>query len=207
MYVSEWAAPLTWGAGVADLGAPASQGEAMVAELRWVHDMIRRDLGTVRQMAADAGAGQPASAIRAALRSLATASPLWQLKINCLQYCRFVHSHHTAESIMLFPELRRANPALDPVVDKLEADHVHVSGLLDEVEAAARDLGGTDAASTDVGSTDVGSTDVAGTEPPDGRERLIQALHTLSTDLLAHLEYEEEQISGTLRTWTSWPGW
>ena len=192
MYVSEWAAPLTRGAGVADLGAPASQGEAMVAELRWVHDMIRRDLGTVRQMAADAGAGQPASAIRAALRSLATASPLWQLKINCLQYCRFVHSHHTAESIMLFPELRRANPALDPVVDKLEADHVHVSGLLDEVEAAARDLGGTDAAST---------------EPPDGRERLIQALHTLSTDLLAHLEYEEEQISGTLRTWTSWPGW
>ncbi|MGO9220207.1 MAG: hypothetical protein ACLP5E_20965 [Streptosporangiaceae bacterium] len=22
-----------------------------------------------------------------------------------------------------------------------------------------------------------------------------------------HLQYEEEQISGTLRTWTRWPGW
>src|ERR1700758_2229294 len=29
--------------------------------------------------------------------------------------CRFVHSHHHAESVLLFPALRRANPALNPV--------------------------------------------------------------------------------------------
>ena len=61
--------------------------------------------------------------IHARLRTLAAASPLWQLRISCLHYCRFVHSHHHAESVLLFPELRRSNPALNPVVDKLQADH------------------------------------------------------------------------------------
>jgi hemerythrin HHE cation binding domain-containing protein len=157
----------------------------MVAELKWVHDMLRRDLRTVRQMAADAAAGREAGEIRAGIRSLAASGPLWQLKAGCLHYCRFVHSHHHAESVLLFPALRRANPALDPVVDKLEADHAHVSTLLDDVEAAARDLGDDDS--------------------PSARTRLVAALGQLSADLLAHLAYEEESIGGTLRTWTTWP--
>jgi hypothetical protein len=166
---------------------PTLQGEALAAELRWVHDMIRRDLETVRQMAADVVAGLPARQVQAGLRALAASGPLWQLKINCLQYCRFVHSHHHAESVMLFPALRRANPALNPVVDKLEADHLSVSRLLDAVEAAARALGER--------------------EEPTLRERLSSSLQELSADLLAHLEYEEENISGTLRTWSHWPFW
>ena len=32
-------------------GAPTTKGEALVRELRWVHDLIRRDLATVRRMA------------------------------------------------------------------------------------------------------------------------------------------------------------
>ena len=171
-------------------GLPAGvnpRGDALVAELRWVHDMIRSDLGAIRQMAADAAAGRPAGALREALRSLAMASPVWQLKVSCLQHCRFVHSHHTHESLALFPALRQANPALSPVVDKLEADHQHVSALLDEVEDAARDLG-----------------EAAG---DDARQRLAVALATLSADLLAHLDYEEQHIAETLRTWTRWPGW
>src|ERR1039457_5509289 len=147
-------------------GRPNPRGEAMVAELKWVHDMIRHDLGVIRQMAADAEEGQPARAIRDAIQSLASGSAVWQLKVSCLQHCRFVHSHHTHESIALFPALRQANPALNPVVDKLEADHQHVSDLLDEVEEAARGLG-----------------EAAGDE---ARQRLAAALDTLSADLLAH---------------------
>jgi Hemerythrin HHE cation binding domain len=168
-----------------EAGPPNPQGQAMVEELKWVHGMIRRDLQTVRQMAADTAAGLPAEGIQARLRTLAAGGPLWQLKINCLQYCRFVHSHHHAESILLFPELRRTNPALNPVVDKLEADHLAVSGLLDDVEAAARELGEQ--------------------EDPATRQRLIESLQQLSTDLLAHLDYEEENISGTLASWSYWP--
>jgi hypothetical protein len=76
------------------------------------------------------------------------------------------------------------------VVDKLEADHAGVSGLLDEVEAAAQALSGRD--------------------DPALRERLTGALQKLSTDLLAHLRYEEESISDTLRILaarTDGPGW
>jgi hypothetical protein len=58
----------------------------MVAELKWVHDMIRRDLRTVRQMAADTAAGRAAGEIRAGIRSLAADGPLWQLKAGCLHY-------------------------------------------------------------------------------------------------------------------------
>ena len=172
-------------------GQPTPRGEAMVAELRWVHGMIRHDLAVIRRLAADTAAGEPAGVLRRTVRSLVSASPVWQLKVGCLQHCRFVHSHHSHESYLLFPALREANPALNPVVDKLEAEHQRVAQLLDEVEAAAPDLDGPDL------------------DGPGGtaRDRLSTALATLSTDLLAHLAYEEEQISGTLRTWTRWPGW
>ena len=165
-------------------GQPNPRGEAMVAELKWVHDMIRQDLAMIQQLAADTAAGQPASTIRSGIRALASASPVWQLKAGCLRHCRFVHSHHSHESYLLFPALRQANPALNPVVDKLQADHDHVARLLEEVEAAVQEL-----------------------EEGTARDRLVQALHTLSTDLLAHLAYEEEHIADTLRTFTRWPGW
>ena len=86
---------------------------------------------------------------------------------------------------MLFPALRRTNPALNPVVDKLEADHARVSDLLGEVETAARELSDAE--------------DLA------ARTRLTRALRQLSADLLAHLQYEEDHISDTLRTWSDWP--
>jgi hemerythrin HHE cation binding domain-containing protein len=162
-------------------------GEGMVAELKWVHGMIRRDLEIVRRLADELGDGLPGESAAATIADLAVGSPLWQLKINCLQYCRFVHMHHHGESALLFPQLRRSNPALGPVVDKLEADHGRVSDLLDDVSAAAVAL--------------------AGEESDSGRKQLIAALEVLSEELLAHLDYEEENISATLRTWTSWPGW
>ena len=111
---------------------------------------------------------EPAGLAGADLRNLASTGPLWQLKVNCLQYCRFVHSHHTGESAMIFPALRRSNPALNPVIDRLEADHARVADLLDQVEGAARSLGGSD----------------------DGpaRARLAEALGTLAVDLLEAVE-------------------
>lgn len=167
--------------------SPTPRGAAMVAELKWVHDMLRRDLVTVRQLAADVQDGRPAAEVTGRLRSLATRGPLWQLRINCLQYCHIVHSHHHLESAMLFPALRQANPDLGPVVDQLEADHQRVSELLSEVEAAAGNL--TDAKNT------------------EARQRLTAALEALSTDLLAHLAYEEEHVADTMRTMNGWPGW
>src|SRR5438105_2041921 len=99
--------------------------------------MIRHDLDVVRRLAGSVLEGAPAEQVRAEIGALQTNSPLWKLRVNCLYYCRFVHSHHGLEDRMLFPALRRSNPALAPVVDKLEADHRRVSDLLDEVAQAA----------------------------------------------------------------------
>jgi hypothetical protein len=166
---------------------PRTRGDAMVAELKWVHNMIRRDLRIVRQLASDATAGRPAGEIAAGIATLAAGGPLWQLRVNCLQYCQFVHHHHQAESVLLFPALRRANPDLGPVVDKLEADHAQVAVLLDDVTGTSGDL--------------------ADDDTPGARRQLSAALQVLSDVLLAHLAYEEENTAATMRGMSGWPGW
>lgn len=165
---------------------PKTAGEAMVAELIWVHDKIRHDLEVVRQLSSSVLNGAPADEVTSEIGRLQTNSPLWKLRVNCLYYCRFVHSHHMLEDIALFPELRRTNPALGPVVDKLEADHRLVSDYLDGIEEAVRDLGHEDT--------------------PEARRRIVDGLEGLAEHLLAHLEFEEKEISPTLRQWTQWPG-
>ncbi len=181
-----------------------SQGDALVSELRWVHRLIRRDLQIIEQLAADLGAGLAGEDAAAAITSLEVGSPIWQLKINCLQYCSFVHSHHHAESAMLFPRLRLSNPSLGPVVDKLEADHARVSDLLDDVSAAAIELTGQDVAGQSSAGRNSAGQESAGPDSEGARKRLIDALTDLAAELLAHLDYEEENISDTLRTWTTW---
>ncbi len=104
--------------------------EGMLRELLWIHDMIRRDLETVRTLAQQVREGAPAIAVHDAIRGLQTEGPLWKLRVNCLYYCRVVHAHHTIEDVHLFPTLRRTEPALGPVVDRLEADHLRISDLL-----------------------------------------------------------------------------
>jgi hypothetical protein len=141
--------------------------------------MIRRDLETVRRLSVEVGEGMSAEELHGALKSLQANGPLWQLKVNCLRYCRFVHSHHGAEDVLLFPALRRANPGLAPVVDKLEADHRRVSDLLDDVERAA-------AALTD-------------SDGDDARARVTLSLDLLAEQLLAHLDFEERNAGPTLR--------
>ncbi|HEY3752568.1 MAG TPA: hemerythrin domain-containing protein [Pseudonocardiaceae bacterium] len=158
-------------------------GDHLVSELLWVHKLLRADLATLRTIAADIAAGAPGAHVTTALTELRASSPLWGLRINCLRYCRFVHMHHGAEDAMLFPRLRATNPALGPTVDRLEADHRKVSDLLDRVEELADEL-------------ETGAD-------PGHRAELVTALGELSTHLLAHLDFEEESITPTLRRWTT----
>jgi hypothetical protein len=78
--------------------------DSLFDELLWVHRMIRRDLETVRKLVAGANGDAPAAEIRDGIEDLKTNGPLWKLKVNCLRYCAFVHSHHNAEDALLFPE-------------------------------------------------------------------------------------------------------
>ncbi len=154
------------------------RGKALFEGLLWVHAAIRRDLEVVERLAADVGNGLPGEAVEATLAELKTAGPLWQLRVNCLRYCSFVHAHHGAEDVLLFPALRAANASIGPAVDRLEADHARVSDLLDVVEAAARELTANNG---------------------DARRRVIDGLEELRLHLLEHLEYEEHNAGPTMR--------
>ncbi len=156
-----------------------ARGRAMFEELLWIHSVIRRDLEIVEQLAADVSEGLPGEAVEDALAVLKTGGPLWQLKVDCLRYCRFVHAHHGAEDGLLFPALRAADSSIGPVVDRLEADHARVSDLLEIVEAAARALTETDHG--------------------DARRRVIDSLRDLHAHLLEHLDYEELRAGPTIR--------
>jgi Hemerythrin HHE cation binding domain len=153
-------------------------GDRMGEDLRWVHGMLRRDLATVRELAAEIAAGGHPDDVGDRLRRLQTQSPLWQLRSNCLYYCQLVHHHHHLEDIALFPAVRAANPALSGAVDRLESDHRKVSDLLDRVEALAGE-----------------ARDGVNTE-------LVDALRELSDHLLEHLDFEEATLIPEFRTWT-----
>jgi hypothetical protein len=146
-----------------------------------VHGRLRQDLATVERLAAEVADGAAPGVVVAGVRALETAGPLWRLRASCLHYCRFVHGHHRLEDRALFPELRRVNPALGPVVDRLQEDHRRVAGLLEDVESAAAALEGEDT--------------------PEIRAAVAEALEALASHLLAHLELEEESVAETLRRW------
>jgi iron-sulfur cluster repair protein YtfE (RIC family) len=168
-----------------DQGAATPPGEHLVSELKWVHTHLRRDLRTIRNLAAQVRSGARAAVVAEAVRTLQVQSPLWQLRVNCLRYCQLVLGHHGGEDVLLFPALRKADRAMGPVVDRLESDHRRISDLLDEVAALAELLGSNAGAET--------------------RERLVAALESLGPQLLEHLAFEEEAISPTLRQWARWP--
>jgi hypothetical protein len=153
----------------------------LLAELRAVHGMLRRDLASCRKLAAAAASGAPPAQLRAGLNQLRTKGPLFQLRANCVQHCHAVRAHHEGEDAGLFPSVRRAAPNLRGAIAQLQADHRVVSDLLDQVEGAARGLENSAAS----------------------RARLVDALTALSTRLLAHLDEEEKVLGPTLRTMRS----
>ncbi len=150
-----------------------------------MHRVLRRDLDTVERLAREVAGGMSGADLEAELRELETAGPLWQLKVSCLRYCRFVHLHHNLEDVLLFPALRDADPAIAPVVDRLEADHLRVSDLLDAVEAAAARLTAAE---------------------KDARAEVVLTLDELHAHLLEHLDYEELNTGPVLRRLESIPG-
>jgi hypothetical protein len=164
-------------------GTPNPRGDALVEELRWIHGIIRENLAAIQALTVQASNGAPAEQLQDKLKELAATNLVWRLRTGCLRYCRLVHGHHHGEDSHFFPGLRRVNPALRPVIDKLEADHVAISGYLDAVDAAARRIGSDAAARPD----------------------LAAALHDLSEHLITHLDYEEANLNPTLRRLTGWP--
>lgn len=157
----------------------------MFRELLTIHAMLRRDLSLVRRLADEVRFGLPAEDIITQVRELETNSPLWRLKFGCMHYCRFVHTHHTIEDAAVFPMVRKHDPSLNAVVDRLEEDHLVVHHITERIVAAA---------------------DRMAADPTDEhRYDVAQQLLALEEHLLSHLAFEEQSLGPLLSTWDSWP--
>jgi iron-sulfur cluster repair protein YtfE (RIC family) len=162
-----------------------ARGRAMYEMLLAVHAAIRSNLDLIQGLATQALDGVDAEDLRRQLHDLKRGSMLWRLQLNCLRYCSFLHSHHNAEDADFFTELRDTNPAINPVIDRLQAEHRRVSHDLDAVETAANALARDDGR--------------------QARKALVDALQALRENLIAHLEYEELNVEATVRRFRELP--
>jgi hemerythrin-like domain-containing protein len=138
-----------------------------------VHDHLRQELEGVRQLVEEVTAGSlDPGAARSQLNELTMRQNNWTLGAYCASYCRVVNTHHTIEDQSVFPHLRRRDPRLAPVIDRLEEEHRVIHEVLDGVDRAL----------------------VAYVADPDGAKALRAVVDQLSDALLSHLSYEEREL-------------
>ncbi len=138
-----------------------------------VHDQLRAELSELRAIAEQVAAGAlDPGAARSELQAMTLRQNDWTLGAYCASYCRIVTTHHTIEDSSLFPHLRRADPRLAPVVDRLAEEHHAIHGVIERVDRAL----------------------VALVSKPDGLVELQGAIDLLTDTLLSHLSYEEREL-------------
>ncbi|RBQ17916.1 nitroreductase family deazaflavin-dependent oxidoreductase [Spongiactinospora rosea] len=100
-----------------------------------------------------------------------------QLRVNCLTVCQSLSIHHGHEDNGMFPALDRSNPELAPALARLREEHEVIARLLDDLKA------------------------VLAADAPEPAV-LAGEVERLTTELLAHLDYEEEQLIPALDAFT-----
>jgi alkanesulfonate monooxygenase SsuD/methylene tetrahydromethanopterin reductase-like flavin-dependent oxidoreductase (luciferase family) len=163
--------------------APAREGETYTARQRAsgqhlvdVHDHLRSELVQLRDLVEQVAAGAlDAGAARSHIATMTLRQNNWTLGTYCESYCRVVTTHHTIEDRSMFPELRRADPALAPVIDRLEAEHHVIHDVVERVDRALVTL-------------------VTEPDGSAGIEAVRAAVDLLTDSLLSHLSYEEREL-------------
>ena len=115
----------------------SAAGQQSQQLLLGVHAHLRDELEQLRQVIRDVrrGATEPAEA-RSYLNQMAMRQNYWTLGAFCAAYCRVLSLHHAIEDQRMFPDLRRGDESLGPVLDRLAAEHEVIAGVLDEVDRA-----------------------------------------------------------------------
>jgi hypothetical protein len=138
-----------------------------------VHDQLRAELTQLLSVFEQVAAGSlEAAAARSFIDEMTMRQNNWTLGAYCAQYCRVVTTHHALEDQSIFPHLRRSDPELAPVIDRLEEEHHVIADVLEHVDRAL----------------------VAMVSDDDGMEQLRGAVDLLTDTLLSHLSYEEREL-------------
>ncbi|MDZ5443083.1 LLM class flavin-dependent oxidoreductase [Micromonospora sp. 4G57] len=147
--------------------------QAVGAHLVDVHDHLRQELGQVRDLLEQVRRGVvSAGAARAVLNEMTMRQNNWTLGAYCAAYCTAVTQHHGLEDNMIFPHLRRSDPGLGPVLDRLAAEHVVIHDVVEGVDRALVDL----------------------IQNPGDFTELQKAVDVLTDTLRSHLSYEEQNM-------------
>ncbi len=155
--------------GAAYTEAGRRDGQALVQ----IHDHLRAELATLRDLVEQVAEGnREIGEARSLISTMTMRQNSWTLGTYCETYCRIVTVHHTIEDQRMFPGLRAADPALAPVIDRLEEEHHAIARVLERVDAS---LVGLVAA-------------------PDEVAAVRAAVDLLTDTLLSHLSYEEREL-------------
>jgi deazaflavin-dependent oxidoreductase (nitroreductase family) len=101
--------------------------------------------------------------------SAGTATLGAQLRVNCLTFCHGLHNHHTGEDIGMFPVLADRHPQAAPALARLREEHERIAALVEDLRVVVT--------------------------APDADPAAARAeVQRLTTELEAHLTYEEEQL-------------
>ncbi len=149
-----------------------------------IHDHLRAELERVRDVVAQVRQGHlSVGQARSIINTMAMRQNNWTLGAFCESYCRIVTGHHTLEDRSVFPHLRRSEPGLGPVLDRLAGEHEVIADVLDRLDRALVAL-------------------VAGDSVGRSGQQLLDALEAevdlLTDTLLSHLSYEERELFGPL---------
>lgn len=147
--------------------------QAAAQHLVDIHDALRTELEQLRDLIEQVGRGAlDVGEARSFINTMAMRQNDWTLGAYCAQYCRIVTGHHTLEDRSVFPHLKRSDPWLVPVVDRLEQEHHVIADVLDQVDRAL----------------------VALVSEPDGMTKLRGAVDLLTDTMRSHLSYEEREL-------------
>jgi hypothetical protein len=160
--------------------APYDPGRLTTVEhLVAIHDHLREELDRLRDLIGQVRRGLlSVGEARAGVNAMSIRQNNWTLGAYCQSYCGFVNGHHGLEDASVFPHLRAAEPDAAPVLDRLQAEHEVIHGLLDRVDRSLVAL---------VSEGDTSALDA-----------VEEAVELLADRLVSHLSYEERELRGPL---------
>lgn len=161
------------------------RGLAFGQHLIDVHDHFRAELRQVRDLLARVAEGATTAAgARGELNRLAIRANNWTLGGACQLQCVALGQHHTLEDGSIFPHLRRTDPGLGEVLDRLASEHHAIGELFEEVDQALVHLA----------------------RHPTDLDPVSEAVDLLTDTLLSHFAYEERELAGALARNGFYPG-
>jgi Luciferase-like monooxygenase/Hemerythrin HHE cation binding domain len=139
-----------------------------------VHDGLRAEVARLRDLIDQVAEGtvDPAAA-RAFVNRMTIRQNRWTLGVYCASYCRMVAAHHTLEDRGVFPHLRRRDPQLEPVLDRLGTEHEVIADIVERVDRALAALVSSE---------------------PDAMTQVRNAVNVLTDAMASHLSYEEREL-------------